>query len=72
MLAGAEAFLATDAGVSVFDFGMAVAEEIDFTQYIFGAGGDALPACDAVTRIEADVCRLMTSAKSVCYAHCFL
>ena len=52
--AGADALVATDAGVGVDDFDMTVAEEVDFSEDLFGAGGDAVPAGDAVVGVDGN------------------
>ena len=52
--AGADAFVATDAGVGVDDFDVTVAEEVDFSEDLLGTGGDAVPTGDAIVGVDGN------------------
>ncbi len=72
VLADTDAFAATDAVGSVFDFDVPVSEDVNLAENMFWARIEAIPAGYAVMRVSGDVSLLPTVAEFVEYSHSFL
>ena len=62
VLAHLDTFIAANASGGIFDFDMAVSKEINLAEHLFGTSVETVPAAYTITRIDGDICRLVTVA----------